>query len=196
MGWLARRAERRRIRREIEMKRGLKAIRRHIAGLEASEIDFAGKARRARQLGADDQLAFLRSTLRRTVVQKRLVERQLLHLETALQIKDHAEACRRFAASMRALSAAIGESFAGADLERTQEELEEAMARARTLEERMELMLDVTQEAVGSFDGPDQVEIGDDEIDRMIAGGAATVVEGGDGVDEILAGLGRGRGGQ
>ncbi|MEM7166998.1 MAG: hypothetical protein AAF581_16160 [Planctomycetota bacterium] len=161
--------EERRIEREIEVRKGLHTIKRNIRDLERNEQQYLEKARRALQMGSQEQLRFLKQTLKRTAIQRRSMERQLLNIETAMQIKNQTEAHAQFAKAMRAVSTSIGEMFGATDLTATQVDFEKAMVKAQTLEEQMDLFLDMSSSAMSgelSASGDDLVT--DDEIDRMI----------------------------
>ena len=131
--------EERRIERDIQVRQGIAQIRRQITALAKNEKEFLAKARRAKQIGAPDQISFLRQTLRRTMAGRLQMERQLLAIETAAQIKNQAESYSVFAKSMTAVSRSIGEVFGSTDLVRTQHDFEKAMAQAQTMEQRMKI---------------------------------------------------------
>ncbi|MHC5038351.1 MAG: hypothetical protein ACYTHM_13635 [Planctomycetota bacterium] len=165
--------EERRIERDMEVRKGLAAMKRQIKGLEKHERDYLTKARRAKALGDDGQLNFLKGTLKRTAAQRRMLERQLLSLETAQQLKNQAEIHSTFARSMNAVSNAISEAFGSTDLEKTQRDFEKAVARAENMEQRMDLLLEMGEEMMSAEPaGVDEV-ISDPELDQLIEGGAA-----------------------
>jgi len=160
--------EQKRIEREIEIKKGINTVKRNIRKLEKNQREYISKARRAKRLSFDDQLAFLKETIKKTAAQGRMLERQLLNIETAMQIKNQAEAHAQFAKSMQALSKTISTLFGATDLEKTQKDFERAIAQAKTMEERMEILLDMSGEAF--FEGEDVPEdvISESDIDRLI----------------------------
>ena len=160
--------EERRIERQIEVRKGINAIRRNIRDLEKNEAEYIEKAKRAAQLGSTEQLSFLKQTLKRTAGQRRIMERQLLNIETALQIKNQAEAHAQFASSMNAVSHAIADAFGSTDLTQTQQEFERAMAKAESLEQQMEVFLDMSSSSMFGYEGAGSDVVSDAEIDRMI----------------------------
>lgn len=160
--------EERRIERQIEVRKGINGIRRNIRDLEKNEAQYIEKAKRAAQLGSTEQLAFLKQTLKRTAGQRRIMERQLLNIETALQIKNQAEAHAQFASSMNAVSHAIADAFGNTDLSQTQQEFERAMAKAESLEQQMEVFLDMSSSSMFGYEGSGNDVVSDAEIDRMI----------------------------
>ena len=165
--------EERRIERDIQVRQGIAQIRRQITALAKNEKEFLAKARRAKQIGAPDQISFLRQTLRRTMAGRLQMERQLLAIETAAQIKNQAESYSVFAKSMTAVSRSIGEVFGSTDLVRTQHDFEKAMAQAQTMEQRMNVFLDMTTETMGSMEASGGEElVSDDELDRLISADA------------------------
>jgi len=165
--------EEKRIEREIEIRKGLNHIRRQIKLLEKNEKSYLVKARRALQMGAGDQVSFLKGTLRKTITQRRLMERQLLSIETAIQIKDQVQAEAAFAKAMTAVSKSIAAGFKSVDLTRTQKEFEESMVKARTMEERIGFMLEMSRDSMLGDAGDEDDLVGDDEIDRLVEAEAA-----------------------
>lgn len=157
----------RRLERDMEIRTGIQAVRRNIRSLEKNVQDYRGKAVRARQIGAQDQLNVLRDAIRRSMAQIRSQERQLLAIETAMQMKNQAETMQQFATSMQAVSRSIAEAFGGTDIRTTVANYERAMAQAHDMEERMDLFLDMTADTLGAHgEGEDLVSM--EEIDRLI----------------------------
>ena len=97
------------------------------------------------------------------------MERQLLNIETAVQIKNQAEAHAGFAKAMNALARSIRESFGAADMVKTQKNFERAMAQADSLEEQMELFLDMSSQSMFGYEPSGDEIVTDEEIDQMVA---------------------------
>ena len=162
--------EERKIERSIEIRKGISGIRRQINSLEKHEREYLQKAKRAKRLGGASQLNFLKQTLKKTMSQRVLMERQLLNIETACQMKDQAEAHGQFANAMNAISQAIGEMFKQTDLAKTQVQFEKAMAKAHSMEERMELFLDISAQSMLGAEGETSSElVSDEQIDNLIS---------------------------
>lgn len=160
--------EEKRIARTMEIKKGIAEIRRNIKKLGAHEVDWLTKARRARKMSDKEQFEFLKKQLKKTAVQKRLRERQLLSLETALQIKTQAEGDVEFAQSMNSMSKALMEVYGAVDMGKIQTNFQKAMAQAESMKERMDIFLDAIQESfAGEVEGADDL-VSDKEIDRLI----------------------------
>lgn len=181
--------EERRIERDMEIRKGLTSVRRNIRSLEKNEKEYIKKAVRAKRIDSPTQLEFLKKTLKKTASQRRLLERQLLNIETAIQIKNQAEAYAQFAKSMNAVSRSISEMFGSTDLAQTQKDFETAMSRAQSMEERMELFLDMSSESMFGFEAESMGDlVTDEEIDKLIEDEAAHV-EGEEADSEIDEGL-------
>jgi hypothetical protein len=131
--------------RDIAIRRGLADIRKTIRSLEKFEESYCAKAKRAQELNAQNEFRFLESAIHRTHDQKRLLERQLLSLETALQLKEQSECHARFCGSMAALARSVGSSFRQADLAKTHASFVDAMNQAQDIEQRMSLFLEETE---------------------------------------------------
>jgi len=173
----------------MEVRKGISAVRRQIRNLQKHEKEFLKKAVRAKQLGDRTQYAFIKNVLRRTAGQRRVMERQLLAIETAAQIKNQAEIHAQFARSMSAISRAIAAAFGETDLERTQAEFEKALQQASSMEQRMELFLEASQDSItAQADYSGEEVVSDDEIEQMVEDELAHA-EGADLDREISKGL-------
>ncbi len=157
----------RRMERDMEIRKGIQAVRRNIRNIEKNAKEYREKAVRAKQIDAMEQLNVLREAIRRSMAQIRTQERQLLAIETAMQMKNQAESMQQFASSMQAVSSSIAEAFGGTDMEATLANYEKAMAQAEDMEQRMDLFLDMSADTMGSQSaGEDLVSM--EEIDRLI----------------------------
>lgn len=177
--------EERKIERSMEIKKGVNTVKRTIRDLAKNERDYIEKAKRARQLGSKGQLALLRDTVRKTMGQRMLLERQLLAIETAEQMKNQAETYGQFARSMNAVSKAIAEVFQATDMNQVTQDFEKAMSRAQNMEERMELFLDMTADSMGTSEGAGAELVSDAELDQLIDGKVAA--EEGAGLDATIS---------
>jgi hypothetical protein len=161
--------EERRIARDMEIKKGIQRIRRQMKELQKSEEEWLEKARKAARMGAGDQLAFVRKSLKATTFQRRMMERQLLTIEAAFQMKNQAESFSVFAESMGVVSKSINEIYKSTDLEATQKNFEHAMTQADTMSQRMDLFLDMSKDSLFETDSvAGEQLVTDDEIDQMI----------------------------
>ncbi len=161
--------EERRIERDIEVRKGVNSLKRNIRELAKHEGSYVHKAKRARRIGDKDQYEFLKRQLKKTAAQKRMRERQLLSIETAVQIKDQAESDADFAKSMGSVAKAVSEVYGSVDFAKTQKNFEKAMMQAETLQQQMEIFLEMTQEHVmaGEVEGENEI-VSDAEIDKML----------------------------
>jgi len=161
--------EEKRIERDIEVRKGVNSLKRNIRDLAKHESSYILKAKKAKKIGDSSQYDFLKRQLKKTAAQKRMRERQLLSIETAVQIKNQAESDADFAKSMGSVAKAVSEVYGSVDFAKTQKNFEKAMMQAETLQQQMEIFLEMTQEHVmsGEVEGEDQV-VSDAEIDKML----------------------------
>ena len=161
--------EEKRIERDIEVRKGVNSLKRNIRDLAKHEASYILKAKKAKRIGDQSQYDFLKRQLKKTAGQRRMRERQLLSIETAVQIKNQAESDADFAKSMGAVAKAVSEVYGSVDFAKTQKNFEKAMMQADTLQQQMEIFLEMTQEHVmsGEVEGEDQV-VSDAEIDKML----------------------------
>ncbi len=162
-------SEERRIEREIRVRQGIRRIEKAIVEQNKFTEEFIRNARRARQIGDNNQYTFIRNTLKKTAAIKKMLERQLLAVKNALIIKRQAEASTDFATAMGTMATEIGRMFGETDLNKTQLDWERALLQSQTMEERMSLFLDsVEQMASGDSATSAPEAISDQEIDAMI----------------------------
>ncbi|MHC4605521.1 MAG: hypothetical protein ACYTAF_01125 [Planctomycetota bacterium] len=161
--------EEKRIERDIEVRKGLNSLKRNIRNLHKDEKSFVEKAKRARKINDKEQYGFLKRMLKKTFAQRRTRERQLLSIETALQIKNQAESDADFAKAMGSVAKSISAVYGEVDYAKTQKNFEKAMTQAETLQQQMEVFLEMTQEHVmsGEIENEDAL-VSDDEISRML----------------------------
>jgi hypothetical protein len=161
--------EDRRIERELEIKRGVQRMNKQIRKLEKDEKDFLKKAKRAKQLGDGTQLKFLKANLKRTAANRRLMERQILNIETFNQLKDQAEAQADFARSLQNVSEAIGEAYGSVNIIEIQKNCEKAIGQYESMQSTMEMFMESSTESMANLDGATSDDIvSDDEIDKLI----------------------------
>jgi hypothetical protein len=158
----------RRIEREMRIKAGLRAIERAVRQQEKFAEDFIQSAQQARRIGDQAQYQFVRASLKRTAAMKRMLERQLLAMKSAMLIQQQARAGQQFADAMRTLSHDIAKAFGETDLTRTQADWEKAVAQASTLDARMDLFLTSMETGGLATSVAADDTVSDDEIDRLI----------------------------
>jgi len=140
--------EERKMERDMEIRKGISEFKRTIRSLEKHERDYIKKAKRARQIGAQDQLDFA--------------------IETAAQRKSQMEVHGQFARSLAAISKSIAEVFGEVDWTETQKNFEKAMAKAETFEQQVDIFLEASNETMFNEQAYSEDLVSDDEIDRLI----------------------------
>src|SRR5687768_6939006 len=99
--------EEKRIERDLEVRKGINSIKRNLKDLDKHSREYVDKAKKAKRIGDTQQLKFIKAALKKTALSKKLRERQLLSLETAMQIKNQAESDGEFAKAMMEVSKSI-----------------------------------------------------------------------------------------
>jgi len=179
--------EERRIERNIQIQKTLGMFTRQIRSLRKQEAGYLTTARDAKRIGAEQQLELATKALKQTMVQRRRLDQQLLTLKIAVQMKEQAETHAQFAKALKGVSRAIADMFGSTDMVQTQKDFETAMARAQSMEERVDLFL---SSASGTMLGEPMAQeemVSDEEIQRLVSSEAARADEGID--DEIDEGL-------
>jgi len=160
--------EERKLERDMEIRKGINELKRNVRSLEKHEKEYIKKAKRAKSIGAGDQLEFIKRTIKQTAAQRRALERQLLAIETAAQRKNQMEAHGQFARSLAAVSKSIAEVFGDVNFADTQKNFEKAMAQAETFEQQVDVFLEASQETMFNESAYSEDLVSDDEIDRLI----------------------------
>src|ERR1700683_4884282 len=126
----------RRIEREMKIRGGMRSIEKSIRQQEKFAADFIKNAQHAKKIGDETQYKFIRGALKETAAVKKMRERQLLSIKTAMLIQQQAQASQEFAQSMNLMAQEIGRTFGEMDLTQTQAQWEKAVAQAGSMEER------------------------------------------------------------
>ncbi|MCH7872070.1 MAG: hypothetical protein IID33_10260, partial [Planctomycetes bacterium] len=132
----------RRMERDIKIRQGIRRIEKSISEQNKFTDEFVKNARSAKQIGDMGQYQFIRNSIRKTATIKKLLERQLLSVKSALLIKRQAEASADFASAMGMMASEVSKLYGDTDLVKTQMDWEKAMMQSQSMEDRMELFLD------------------------------------------------------
>ena len=167
MGWFKSDDEKR-LEREIEMKRTIAQIKKNIREQNEFTKSYVEQAKRAKRIGDLQTLTQLKSLVKKTATVVKMRERQLLSLEMTLQIKKQAESDSEFAKAMSTFAQSIAAVYKSVDYVQVAKQTEEAFQRANTIQERMQLMLDMTQDSINTnMEGSEDL-VSDKDIDKMI----------------------------
>ncbi len=159
----------RRMERDIKIRQGIRRIEKSISEQNKFTDEFVKNARSAKQIGDMGQYQFIRNSIRKTATIKKLLERQLLSVKSALLIKRQAEASADFASAMGMMASEVSKLYGDTDLVKTQMDWEKAMMQSQSMEERMEMFLDSIEEGSAvDANAAEKDAITDAEIDRMI----------------------------
>lgn len=160
--------EEKRIERDLEVRKGIASIKRNLKDMDKHTKEYIDKAKKAKRIGDNDQLKFIKSALKKTALSKKMRERQLLSLETAMQIKNQAESDGEFARAMMEVSKSISEVYGSTDLAKTQKNFERAMMQAETLQDRMQIVVESMSDTLATSDEDAEKILSDKDIDKMI----------------------------
>jgi hypothetical protein len=154
--------------RSIRIKQFLNKIRREIIECDRRMKTYVDFAKRAKQTGDAQSFATAKSGLKQTLVAKRLRERQLLHLQIAMTVRDQAAADVNFARAMKEVSLAITELVKSVNMTQIQMEYEKSMSQSEALKDQMEAFIDTASQGVQERDAQTEAVVKDDEIDKLI----------------------------
>ena len=152
----------------MAVRKGVRSLERSIGEQGKFTEQFIRQAQQAKRIGDDQQYQFIRGSLKKTATIKRMLERQLVAIQSAMIVQKQAQASAVFAESMTTMAREIGRTFGEVDLNKTQMQWEKAVAQASSMEERMGLFLDTMEQSAGNAIGGADAGVSDGEIDRMI----------------------------
>ncbi len=119
-------------------------------------------------VGPDTSFGTAKSGLKQTLVAKRLRERQLLHLQIAMTVRDQASADVNFARAMKEVATAIQELVQSVNMTQIQMQYEKSMAQSEALKDQMESFIDTASDTVQQRDAQSEAVVKDEEIDKLI----------------------------
>lgn len=162
-------SEERRLEREMKIRKGLKNVQRQIRQLERDEKGFIDKAKRAKQLGDVTQLNFIKANLKRTASTRRMMERQLLNMETFNQLRGQAEVQAEFARNLDMIAKSIGEAYGSVNMAEVSKNCSKAVNQYEGMQQTMEMLMDAQTDSMANLDGAQSDDlVSDTEIDSLI----------------------------
>ena len=186
-------AEDRRIERDMKIRHGVRRIEKSIKEQGKFTDEFLVNARRAKSIGDTRQYEFIRASIKKTLVIKKVLERQLLSVKNALLIKRQAEAGVDFTNAMSIMATEIGRMFETTNMGATQMEWEKAMAKSQNMGEQMDDFLDNVEGMANddaSISTTSTEIVTDAEIDGLIVAEENAAAAGADdGLDDLQAEL-------
>jgi hypothetical protein len=136
------------ISRESQARLGKAQMRRHIEKQRGMVRKLWAMGKRALSLNDEKQFRQIGKQLISTQDDIDRWERYLLSFEVLEAKRDQARTSAEFLKSLKAMSESIMASTAPQDMAKVQQELEQGLARAATLEERMSLMMDALDSTI------------------------------------------------
>jgi len=179
--------EERRIERDMQIRKTQAMFKKRIKELSKAELDFIENAKDSKKIGSKKHYELARKAYKESNYKRKRVEQQILTLSILTQMKNQVEADAEFAKSFRGVSKTISELFKVADLATTQKDFEMAMQKAKSMEERMDVFLESSNDMMLADDDVTGDTISDDEFDKLVEDEA--VHDESDIDDEIESGL-------
>ena len=152
LDWWKRRKERQEFERQVQARQGRARIKRHINRQRQMLDRLREMMRRALLLKDERQFRALAKQYIWTQQDIRRWERNLLAFDSLQARRDQVKATREFLESMQALSRSILVNADPAELARMEQDLQMALARAQTMEEVLDAMMEAVDESVFTFE--------------------------------------------
>ncbi len=140
--------EEKEIERKIRINRAKAALQRYIESLEALSRKIMEQGKEAARLG--DRELLRRQARKYFIVNQRIrqTKRLLLLMEEAELQRELVKASSRFIEFSKDIVSSIAEGPSASEIVRTQMRLEEALAKAESVEEALNTVLDLTSEGI------------------------------------------------
>jgi hypothetical protein len=148
LSWFERRQTEKEMDREIKIRRGKASIRRHIRNQQKAAERLWELGKQALSLGDEVQFRRIGALYLKARQDVNRWQRYLLTFETLEARRDQAKATASFLEALKALNKSLLEASSPQTMARMQQDLAEGLARAETLEDRMAVMLELTDEAI------------------------------------------------
>jgi hypothetical protein len=157
--WFEDRRRTKEIERDIQARQGKARIKRHIEKQKTMSKRLWEIGKKSLHLGEKKQFRQIILQYMWTLEDIKRWERSLLTFEAIEARRDQARATAEFLGSIHAMSKSILASASPQGMAETQRDLEMGIARAQDMEERLSMILDITDETVFSPE-----EMTDDEL--------------------------------
>lgn len=148
LSWFDKRQGDKEMEREIRIRRGKTSIRRHIHTQQTMQQRLWNLGKRALRLGDEAQFRRIGALYLKAREDVNRWERYLLTFETLEARRDQAKATVSFLEALKALNESLLEASSPQAMARMQQDLAEGLARAGTLEDRLAVMLELTDETL------------------------------------------------
>lgn len=148
LSWFEQRQGEKEMEREIKIRRGKASIRRHIHSQQAMQQRLWKLGKKALRLGDEAQFRRIGTLYLKAREDVNRWERYLLTFETLEARHGQAKATESFLEALKAVNESLLEASSPQAIARMQQDLAEGLARAETLEDRMAVMLELTDEAL------------------------------------------------
>ena len=148
LGWFERRSTEKEIEREVKIRQAKASIRRHINSQRKMSQRLWKLGKRALALQDEAQFQRVGALYLRTQEDVERWERYLLTFETLEARRDQAKAASAFLEALKAMNESLMEAASPQAMARMQHDLAEGLARAETLEERMAVMMEISDDTL------------------------------------------------
>lgn len=145
--------EEKELERRIKAKQGRTRVLRHVGKQRQSLLKYWELGKQALALGDERQFKIIGQQYMWTEREVKRWERYVLMLDTIEARANQAAAITEFVGSIKALTDSIMAQASPQQVARLHQELEMALARAGTIQERLEILMEATDDAMAQSEG-------------------------------------------
>ena len=160
-GWMERRKREKEIERDMVARRGKATIQRYINKQKAASKELWNLGKEAVRIGDRRNFRQIMVQYLWTLDDVKRWERSLLTFRALEARKGQMRATGDFLQAIQSMSASILSAASPEEMVRSQQALEMGMARAQDMEERITMMLEMTDDAIFSPEGLDEEAVGE-----------------------------------
>jgi hypothetical protein len=154
--WFEQRKERKEAQRELKIRQAKVSIRRHLANQRKMSQRLWTLGKRALSLQDEAQFQRIGRLYLKTQEDVERWERYLLTFETLEARRDQAKATTAFLNALKAMNESLVEAASPQAMAGLQRDLAEGLARAETLEERLAVMMEISEDTLVGGEGDDE----------------------------------------
>ncbi len=165
LDWFERRDAEKEVQREVKIRQAKVSIRRHINNQQRMAQRLWELGKRALALQDEAQFRRIGALYLKTQEDVERWERYMLTFETLEARRDQAQATAAFLDALKAMNESLMKAASPQTLARLQRDLAEGLARAETLEERMQVMMEISDDALGGTGSAERLA----DLERMMS---------------------------
>ena len=172
--------------RNMAIKKSMRDLEKHIVELEKGEQVFRDAVKKAQEQNLPQQIEKARQALKESLTEKKRTYIMLIDAQIMIQRRNMMSRQKSFLGAVQTITQSIFASMKGVNISKITAGFDQAIEGAMAQTEQFDEMIDQTLSS-GDFSSG-SYKVSDEEIDKVIYGGASGVSSA-DSMDDVIAGL-------